>query len=348
MSTGLLMLDLEGTSLTSEEKILLKNKEVGGVILFSRNFTSITQLKALTQSIHAIRPNFLLAVDQEGGRVQRFKGHGFTTLPPMAALGNLFDHDPAAAKIIAYNCGNTTGKELKSCHINVNLAPVLDINRLNNKMLGRRCFGTTVKAVIDLTYHYIKGLQDAGVSAVGKHFPGHGGVRGDTHISLPKDSRTIKALQEDVKPFANAIKNNIAAIMPSHVVYPEACKEPAGFSSYWLHTVLREQLNFEGAVFSDCLNMAAASIAGGFAERAEKALKAGCDIILVCNNRKGAIETLEWLKNYEAPQIKLKRLHSLQQNQEVSENLELKQRQLAALIAEHQLLDRHPTGDRKA
>ena len=311
MSNGLLMLDLEGTQLTQDEHTLLNHPEVGGIILFSRNYKNSKQLSTLTQSILDIRPDILIAVDQEGGRVQRFKGEGFTHLPEMHKLGDLFKNKPEVALHLAHACGSVTGEELAAHSININLAPVLDINRNINSMLGNRCFGHTPDTVIKLTTAYIKGLKTSGVHAVGKHFPGHGGVRGDTHISLPRDNRTLNELQEDIMPFTAAIEQGIEGLMPSHVVYPEACPHPAGFSPYWLDTILRKQLKFTGAVFSDCLNMAAASIVGSFAERAEKALTAGCDMLLVCNNREGALETLKWLKNYTTPTEKSDRLKKL-------------------------------------
>lgn len=311
MSHGLLMLDLEGTELTKDEKHLLTSPEVGGIILFSRNYKDTKQLTELTQRIRTVRPDLLLAVDQEGGRVQRFKGQGFTPLPQMHTLEKLFEDKPDTALHLAHECGAITGEELASHSIDINLAPVLDINRNINLMLGNRCFSHTPDTVIKLTSAYISGLMSTGVHAVGKHFPGHGGVSGDTHISLPRDTRSLDEFQEDIAPFAAAIRQGIGGLMPSHVIYPEACTEPAGFSSYWLQTVLREQLKFEGAVFSDCLNMAAASVAGSFSERAEKALGAGCDMLLVCNNRKGALETLQWLKNYSPSSKKADRLKKL-------------------------------------
>ena len=293
MSSGPLMFDIEGLTLTSNEKSLLAEPATGGVILFSRNFHSAPQLLEMTTQIKAIRPDILLAVDQEGGRVQRFQSQEFTRLPAMSQIGALYQKMPDTTLQLAYECGWVTGFELASYNIDINLAPVLDISHGINNMLDSRCFSRHRDIVILLGREYIKGIQSAGISAVGKHFPGHGGVAGDTHLSLPKDTRSHDELQSDLEPFAEAVKQGINGIMPSHVIYSEVSAEPAGFSAHWLKTILREQLKFKGAVFSDCLSMNAASAAGTFTERADKALKAGCDMILVCNNRQGLLKILE-------------------------------------------------------
>ncbi len=308
---GVLMFDLEGLTLTNEEKSLIAEPQVGGIILFSRNFESSHQLFELTSAIRTIKPKILIAVDQEGGRVQRFKGEKFITLPEMSSLSCLYNKQPDKAEQIAFEIGLSTGSELKQHLIDINLAPVLDINRQNNNMLKSRCFGTTSEMVIALTSQYIKGLTATGIHAVGKHFPGHGGVSDDTHISLPKDNRSINEIDEDLKPFISAINKKISGLMPSHIVYTMVSCEPAGFSDYWLRKVLRNTLNFQGVLFSDCLNMAAASVAGGFSQRAERALNAGCDMLLVCNNRQGAKEVLQWLKQYKIPADKSARLETL-------------------------------------
>ena len=293
MSPGSLMFDIKGFALTANEKSLLAEPATGGVILFSRNFHSASQLFELTAQIKTIRPDILLAVDQEGGRVQRFQSQEFTQLPAMSQFGILYEKMPDTALKLAYECGWVTGFELASHAIDINFAPVLDISHGINSMLDSRCLSHRKDIVVLLGREYIKGIQSAGICAVGKHFPGHGGVAGDTHLSLPKDPRSHDALQNDLEPFAEAVKQGISGIMPSHVIYSEASADPAGFSAYWLKTVLREQLKFKGAVFSDCLSMNAASIAGTFTERANKALQAGCDMILVCNNRQGLLTILK-------------------------------------------------------
>ncbi|MCY4328675.1 MAG: beta-N-acetylhexosaminidase [Endozoicomonadaceae bacterium] len=296
MTCGLLMTDLEGLVLTKDEQELITTPETGGIILFSRNYKNAAQLKALITHIHSLRDDILIAVDQEGGSVQRLKGEYFTTLPHMCKLGELFKQDQTTALHLAYECGWVTGFELASFMIDINLAPVLDINYHINRMLQTRCFSDNVDHVIQLTSAYLSGLQSTEVRSAGKHFPGHGGVQGDTHISFPHDERPLEQLQTDLQPFRAAIKNHVSAVMPSHVVYSAIDPEAAGFSTHWLNTVLREQLEFKGAVISDCLSMTAASVGGNFAERAEKALTAGVDLLLVCNNSKGVREVVEWLR----------------------------------------------------
>ena len=304
------MTDIEGTILTPDEQYMIEQPEIGGIILFARNFQNYKQLKTLTTNICSIKPNILIAVDQEGGRVQRFCGENFTKIPDMSLLGNLYQTNQQEATSIAFECGVVTGFELKRNCIDINFAPVLDIKR-NNKMLNSRCFGENPETVIALTSHYIKGLSSVGIHAVGKHFPGHGGVTEDSHTSIPKDNRLLNDLQKDIQPFSFAIKQGIKCLMTSHVIYPNFCNKPASFSSYWISQVLRKDLLFNGVVFSDCLNMAATSIIGSFSERAEKALQAGCDMLLLCNNRTGTKETIQWLKQYKPPTDKLKRLTNL-------------------------------------
>lgn len=314
MSYGLLMTDLEGLTLTSDEQKLITMPETGGIILFSRNYKNETQLKALITHIRMLRSDILIAVDQEGGSVQRLKKGYFTTLPEMYNLGRLFKKNKTTALNLAYECGWITGFELANFMIDINLSPVLDINYGINHMLQTRCFSDNVDHVIQLTSAYLSGIHSTEIRSVGKHFPGHGGVYEDTHISFPHDARSPEQLQTDISPFHAAIKNHISAIMPSHVVYSKASPEPAGFSAYWLDTVLRKQLEFKGAVISDCLSMTAASAAGSFTERAEKALATGVDMLLVCNNKEGTKEIIQWLKHQPDYAEKYKRLKKLKRD----------------------------------
>ena len=257
MSQGALMLDLEEVTLTKEEHYLLEAPEVGGVILFSRNYQNVEQLTLLIKKIRSVREDILIGTDHEGGRVQRFKHSGFTPLPSAYQLNQLVqEQQKALACHAAHECGWLAGVELAACDIDINFAPVLDINRNISTLLKLRCFGNDVNTVIQLASSYLAGLCSTGVHAVAKHFPGHGGVRGDTHISLPQDPRAFDVLQkEDLAPFAEVIRAHIKGIMPSHVVYHQVDEQPAGFSKYWLYEVLRQQLGFNGLVFSDCLSM---------------------------------------------------------------------------------------------
>jgi len=306
------MLDLEGTELRPEERELLCHPAVGGVILFSRNYADPGQLAALTASIHALRqPPLLIAVDQEGGRVQRFRD-GFTRLPPAGRLGALYRRHPQRARQAAERIGWLMAAELRALGVDFSFAPVLDLDRGISRVIGDRAFAAGVNAVGDLASAWVSGVHGAGMAAVGKHFPGHGGIAADSHLELPKDERTLADLMmEDLVPFARLIDHGLEAVMPAHVVYPRIDPHPAGFSRFWLRDVLRARLGFQGVVFSDDLNMAAAGAAGDHRERARAALAAGCDMLLVCNNRPAAIETVAALHDHDDPAalLRLLRMH---------------------------------------
>lgn len=311
MTLGPLMLDIEGLDLTTDDRELLRHPSVGGVILFTRNFESIDQLQALVQSIHAIRdPHLLVAVDQEGGRVQRFKS-GFTRLPAAATWGHVYEEDPDQAMQATESVAWLMAAELRSIGVDFSFAPVLDLMVHETGVIGDRAFSWDPAVVAMLGRAYVKGMAAAGMHAVAKHFPGHGGVVGDSHLELPEDHRTLATLmQNDLHPFVRLI-DDVAAVMPAHVVYPEVDTWPAGFSTVWLQQILRGQLKFQGAIISDDLSMAGAEIAGSYSQRAALALDAGCDMILICNARDGVIQVLDQLPIEPGlvSSVRLARLH---------------------------------------
>jgi beta-N-acetylhexosaminidase len=298
---GPLMLDLAGPRLSEEERTLLQHPLVGGVILFSRNFESPAVLRELTFQIHSLRqPPLLIAIDQEGGRVQRLR-QGFSALPPMRALGALWDTDAARATQTATAAGYVLATELRACGIDLSFTPVLDLDHGRSRVIGDRAFHRHPAVVAELAGALIAGLRDAGMANVGKHFPGHGYVAADSHVAIPVDTRSVAALYEDLAPYRAHRRMGLAAVMAAHVIYENLDPRPAGFSSYWLRYVLRAELGFDGAIFSDDLSMAGASVAGGFLERADAALDAGCDMVLVCNNPSAVRHLLdEWCPQQEA------------------------------------------------
>lgn len=296
---GPLMLDIEGLVLTENEKTILVNPLVGGLILFSRNFKSTQQLSALVKEVRAMAPNIIIAVDHEGGRVQRFK-EGFTLVPPMASLGTLFNKSPEDALEKAKDYGWIIASELLAYDIDLSFAPVLDRNHGISSVIGDRAFANDADVVIELTSAFIDGMHEAGMVATGKHYPGHGGVAADSHLEIPVDPRSLKALRDDDLYIFSALisdEQKLDAIMPAHVIYSSVDKQPAGFSKVWLQNILRKELGFDGVIFSDDLAMEGASVAGSFADRAKAALTAGCDMILVCNHPEGAAEVLSYLES---------------------------------------------------
>lgn len=312
MSLGPVMLDLAGMELSAEERDLLRHPAVGGVILFTRNYHSPDQVAALVSGIHALRePRLLVAVDQEGGRVQRFR-EGFTALPAVRRLGELYDAKRKRAKQLAQQCGFVMASELRAVGVDFSFAPVLDLDRGVSAVIGDRAFHSDPQIVADLAHSYMTGMQQAGMVATGKHFPGHGAVQADSHLALPVDERRYEDIYaEDVVPFERMCHYGLAGIMPAHVIYPAVDDAPAGFSAFWLKDVLRARLNFQGVIFSDDLSMEGATTTGGYAERARAALAAGCDMVLVCNHRAGAVEVIESLEGYSDPvaHLRLARMH---------------------------------------
>ncbi len=299
---GSVMMDLRGTTLADDEKALLLHPLVGGVIYFSRNYESPEQIALLSKEIHSLRePRLLIAVDHEGGRVQRFQD-GFTRLPALQLIGERYDKDKQAGLRLAEKVGWLMAIELRAVDIDFSFAPVLDICKGVSQVIGDRSFHRDPECVAELSKAYMHGMRHAGMAAVGKHFPGHGSVKEDSHLAIPFDGRRFEDIQmDDMVPFEQLIHAGLKAIMPAHVIYSEVDDKPAGFSSVWLGNILREQLKFQGVIFSDDINMAGAKAVGDYITRAHCALEAGCDMVLMCNNQSAAIEVLNKLKKEPDP-----------------------------------------------
>ena len=308
MSLGPVMLDIEGTELTADDKKKLLHPLIGGVILFARNFSSRGQLVQLTTEIHALRtPSLLIAVDHEGGRVQRFR-EDFTRLPPMRELGRIWDEHPIKARHLAQQTGYVLAAELRAAGVDLSFTPVLDMDHGQSCIIGDRAFHHKPQAITELAHGLMSGLKSAGMTAVGKHFPGHGYIEADSHIEVPVDERTYLDIEKnDLIPFRKMIGFGLAAIMPAHVIYPRVDACPAGFSEIWLKKILRGDLGFEGCIFSDDLSMEGAAIAGNIMQRTKSALSAGCDMVLVCNNPEAADTLLAELR-WDIPAISVARL----------------------------------------
>lgn len=297
MRLGPAMIDVEGVELTAADRERLLHPQVGAVILFARNFESPRQLLALTRAIRALRrPALPIAVDHEGGRVQRFR-KGFTAIPPMRELGRRFDADNAAGLADARAWGYVIGAELQAHGVDFSFAPVLDLDYGGSSVIGDRAFHKDAATVAVVATALQEGLRAAGMNSVGKHFPGHGFVRGDSHHEIPVDERSYEQIErDDLQPFAVLARAGMGGVMPAHVIYPAVDDKPAGFSRTWLQDVLRRKLRFDGLIFSDDLSMEGASTAGGYVERAEAALAAGCDMVLLCNDPKAAETLLQGLE----------------------------------------------------
>lgn len=292
---GPLMLDLRGPMPAPDELELLQRDCVGGVILFARNYRSPEQLRELTAAIRQCAPHLLIAVDQEGGRVQRFR-EGFTDLPPLRRIGEAYEAEPERGLGLARDCGGVMAAEIVKAGLDFSFAPVLDLHNVASPVIGDRAFSADPDAVTALARAYIGGMAEAGMAAVGKHFPGHGLVGADSHVELPVDTRGESELREfDLQPFARC-RDLLAGVMPAHVVYPAFCSEAAGFSEFWLQTVLREELGFDGVIFSDDLSMTAAEVAGTIEQRLERAFGAGCDMLLVLNAPEDALRAADWVE----------------------------------------------------
>lgn len=311
MPLGPIVIDIEGKALTDEDRKRLTHPLTGGVILFSRNYESSAQLQALTAEIHSLRePPLVIAVDHEGGRVQRFRS-GFTVLPPMRALGQAWDANKQDARHLAREVGYVLAAELRTHGVDLSFTPVLDVDYRESSVIGDRAFHSDAEAVAELAGALIQGLREGGMSAVGKHFPGHGHVRADSHVELPFDERSYADIElADLIPFARLIRAGLPAIMPAHIVYGAIDSQPAGFSSVWLKRILRDELGFDGLVFSDDLSMEGARAMGDIVTRTRAALTAGCDMVLVCNDP-AAVDTLYGSFTYPMPALSLARLARL-------------------------------------
>src|SRR5690554_3305245 len=309
---GPVMVDVAGPSLTDHERERLRHPLVGGVILFSRNFTDRAALTALCAEIHALREEpLLIAVDHEGGRVQRFRADGFTALPCMRDLGSLWDANQQAAMRAATAVGYVLAAELRACGVDLSFTPVLDLDYGVSKVIGDRAFHRDPAVVAMLARGLIQGLGGAGMAACGKHFPGHGAVEADSHHEIPVDGRDLEQImQEDAAPYGWLGDLVLPSVMPAHVIYPQVDAAPAGFSRVWVQEILRRRLGYDGVVFSDDLTMEGATVAGDILARAQAALTAGCDMVLVCNRPDLADELLQRLQ-FTPPPESLARLARL-------------------------------------
>lgn len=293
-----IFIDLEGLTLSEDEILMLNEPRVAGVILFSRNYQSPEQLKALTDGIKAQRSDLIISADQEGGRVQRFK-QGFTRLPPMFALFEQYQKNQTQALENAQSLGWLMAYELLEQGVDLSFAPVLDVERGISSVIGDRSFASEPQTVVELASAFCVGMQEAGMVCVGKHFPGHGGIEADTHLQAAIDERTLDELDScDLIPFKTLIENqHLSGIMPAHVRYPKVdTHHNAGFSEIWLQQILRQKLQFNGVIFSDDLSMQAAANVGGSVERAKAAISSGCNVLLLCNQPQALKEVLEYLK----------------------------------------------------
>ncbi len=292
---GPIMTSIEGTELTAEDRKVLLHPLVGGVVYFGKNFVDKTQLSELSRQIKALRsPELVIAVDHEGGRVQRFHGEGFTDIPAMRSLGDLWTTHPPSARARAFEIGFTIGHELGEVGIDFSFAPVLDLDYGESAVIGHRAFHRDHGAAASLATAVMQGLRAEGMASVGKHFPGHGFVKGDTHWERPEDPRTFADVEAaDLIPFRELIAAGVDGIMAAHLAFPNINAQLASQSSYWLQEVLRHKLHFRGVIFTDDTSMVAAEAAGDFTARAEVSTQAGADIVLACNDRPGLLELLD-------------------------------------------------------
>ncbi len=301
MTLGPVMLDVEGLTLTAEDRELLRHPQVGGLILFSRNYESREQLDHLLADVRKSRlPSILVAVDQEGGRVQRFRD-GFTELPPLRWIGHEYDLDPDRARQFAKSSGWLMATELLAHGIDFSFAPVLDLDRGCCDVIGDRALHASPEVVASLGLAYMQGLAQAGMAAVAKHFPGHGAVVADSHVALPEDNREYREILDDIAPYRSLIDAGLQGIMMAHIRYTQVDPQIASLSEYWMRTILRNELDFRGAIFSDDLSMEGAAVGGSIADRAIMALDGGADMVLLCNNRPEAAPLLEALEHYDDP-----------------------------------------------
>ena len=292
MSLGPLMVDVAGTELTPDDVQVLSHPLVGSVILFSRNYRDVAQVSSLTAAIRAVRtPSLLVAVDHEGGRLQRFRD-GFTRLPPARSLGRRYDEDHREGLSLAQAAGWLMASELRAVGVDFSFAPCVDLDYGVSEIIGDRAFHRDPDAVAALAVAYMSGMREAGMAATAKHFPGHGAVFADSHVALPIDRRNFVDLEPDIRPYRLLIANNVAGVMGAHIVFPAVDPLPASLSQRWISGVLRGDLGFHGCVFADDLTMAGAAAFGGVIERAELAFAAGCDVLPICNDRQAVKSVL--------------------------------------------------------
>ncbi|MBE9516706.1 MAG: beta-N-acetylhexosaminidase [Proteobacteria bacterium] len=312
MTLGPVMLDLRGTQLQEDERDMLRHPLTGGLIFFARNFESAEQIEELAKEIHSVQGRrLLICVDHEGGRVQRFRD-GFTVLPPMRNFGIIYEENKKRAKRLVETTGWLMASELNAVGIDFSFAPVLDLDYGVSEVIGNRSFHRNPDIVSDLAHSLIIGMRQGGMAATGKHFPGHGAVEADSHVDLPVDDRSLADIRmDDLVPFQRLIDYGLAAIMPAHVRYPQIDDAPAGFSKVWLQQILRNELEFQGVIFSDDLTMEGATVVGDIVDRADAAIEAGCDMVLVCNNSEEAARLLDGYRQPVDPTstLRLTRMH---------------------------------------
>jgi beta-N-acetylhexosaminidase len=311
MTLGPLMIDVQGFTLTDEDRELLRHPLVGGVILFTRNFESVDQIERLIADIRAARtPPVLVTVDHEGGRVQRFR-KGFTVLPSMRTIGREYDLDAATGRQLARQCGWLMASELRAVGVDMSFAPCVDLDYGVSSVIGDRSFHRDPQVVAELAIAFMGGMREAGMVATAKHFPGHGAVVPDSHVAMPVDRRPLPDIEDDLYPYRRLIANGLASVMAAHVIFPDVDELPAGFSGRWIRDELRGRLGFDGAVFTDDLSMAGAAVVGDALARAKAALAAGCDVLSLCNNRQGVLQVIDSLRGSGDPlsQVRMARLH---------------------------------------
>jgi beta-N-acetylhexosaminidase len=306
MTLGPLMVDVAGKALTPEDRDVLRNPLVGSVILFTRNYEDPGQLAALVDDIRALRsPPLLVAVDHEGGRVQRFR-NGFSILPAARRVGQEFDLDPGQGIAMAQSLAWLMAAELRALHIDFSFAPCVDLDYGVSAIIGDRAYHANPENVARLALAAVQGMRQAGMAATAKHFPGHGAVVADSHLALPVDRRELPDLAADLLPYRRLIPNELAAVMMGHVLFPAVDSVPASFSRRWVGEVLRGELDFRGVVFADDLTMEGASSMGSVVARAEAALDAGCDVLPICNRRASVVEVIDGLKSRPGPASQLR------------------------------------------
>ena len=311
MVQGRLMIDLQGLEVNETEKEMLAHPNVGGLILFTRNYESPEQITRLIEvARESTQDALLVAVDHEGGRVQRFR-EGFTQLPPVSSIQHQYAHNRDEGLMLAEQAGWLMAAEVRAIGVDISFAPVLDVDWGVSQVIGERAFHSDPQTLTDIASAYINGMNRAGMRATGKHFPGHGGIQADSHVSFAEDPRDWEALQADLQPFVELIQQQkLDAVMAAHLIYPQLCKQAAGFSSFWLTEILRTRFQFDGAIFSDDLSMHAASIIGKMEERVKAAIHAGCDMALVCNDPDAVAAVLDAVSFKEDARA-LKRLNHM-------------------------------------